>query len=50
MSHLTEQHRDKLGPARESLGSPFGAVLFDQDLELVPGKVLKKLTEQTPGP
>jgi hypothetical protein len=43
---LTEQHRDKLGPAGKTLGGTLSGVLLYQCGELGAGKVLKQLIEQ----
>src|SRR5204862_7466302 len=47
VSELAEQHRDQLRPAAKTFGAPFCIVFFDQRLELVAGKMLEQVFEQT---
>jgi hypothetical protein len=42
---LTEQHRDKLGPAGKTLGGTLSGVLLYECGELSSGKVLEQLIE-----
>jgi len=43
---LTEQHRDKLGPAGKTLGGTLSGVLLYERGELGTGKVLEQLIEK----
>ena len=47
VSKLAEQHRDQLRPAAKAFGAPFRVVFLDQRSELVPGKMLEQLIEET---
>jgi hypothetical protein len=48
-AELAEQHRDELRPAGKTLGGPLGVVFLDQRPELVAGKMMEQLIEQTRG-